>query len=65
MNPNPDIAKDAGLARMARTAGMDYNALIRRVCEAGLKQVIDTDPALWKQSLMLSGMEAILAVSPL
>lgn len=65
VNPNPDIAPDAGLARMARAAGMDYNALVRRVCEAGLRQVIDTDPALWKQSLMLSGMEAILAVSPL
>jgi len=64
VNPNPDIAADAGLARMARVAGMDYNALIRRVCEAGLTQKIDTDPELWQRSLRLSGMERLLAVSP-
>ena len=63
VNPNPDIAQDAGLARMARVAGMDYNALIRRVCEAGLTQKIDTNPELWQRSLRLSGMEKLLAVS--
>ena len=63
VNPNPDIAADAGLARMARTAGMDYNALIRRICEAGLTQKIDTNPELWQRSLRLSGMEALLAAS--
>jgi D-alanine-D-alanine ligase len=65
VNPNPDIAPDAGLARMARAAGMEYNALIRRVCEAGLSQQIDTNPELWQRSLKLSGMEALLAISPL
>ncbi len=65
VNPNPDIAPDAGLARMARTAGIDYSALIRRVCEAGLTQTIDMNPELWQRSLRLSGMEALLAVSPL
>lgn len=64
VNPNPDIATDAGLARMARVAGMDYSALIRRVCEAGLLQKIDRDPELWQRSLRLSGMEKLLAVSP-
>ena len=64
VNPNPDISPDAGLARMARAAGMDYNALIRRVCEAGLTQKIDTNPELWQRSLRLSGMEKLLAVSP-
>ena len=63
VNPNPDISPDAGLARMARAAGMDYNALIRRVCETGLTQKIDTDPELWQRSLRLSGMEKLLAVS--
>jgi D-alanine-D-alanine ligase len=61
VNPNPDIAPDAGLARMARVAGMDYNALIKRVCIAGLGQRIDASPALWQQSLHLSGMSALLA----
>jgi hypothetical protein len=56
VNPNPDISPDAGLARMARVAGMDYNALIRRVCEAGLRHLIDTSPELWQRSLHLSGM---------
>ena len=63
VNPNPDIAPDAGLARMGRAAGMDYNALIRRVCEAGLTQRIDMDPELWQRSLRLSGMGPLLAVS--
>jgi D-alanine-D-alanine ligase len=60
VNPNPDISPDAGLARMARTAGMDYSALIRRVCEAGLTRKIDTNPELWQRSLRLSGMGPIL-----
>ena len=36
VNANPDIAPDAGLARMARVAGIDYGALIRHICELGL-----------------------------
>ncbi|MEO8577678.1 MAG: hypothetical protein ABI556_13295 [Gemmatimonadales bacterium] len=64
VNPNPDIAPDAGLARMARVAGMDYNALIKRVCVAGLKQKIDASPELWQRSLHLSGMSALLATAP-
>jgi D-alanine-D-alanine ligase len=61
VNPNPDISPDAGLARMARVAGMDYSALVRRICEAGLRQKIDTNPELWQQSLRLSGMSALMA----
>jgi D-alanine-D-alanine ligase len=60
VNPNPDIAQDAGLARMARAAGMDYNMLIRRICEAGLTQKIETNPEQWQRSLRLSGMGPIL-----
>lgn len=60
VNPNPDISPDAGLARMARVAGMDYTALITRVCESGLTRKIDTNPELWQRSLRLSGMGPIL-----
>jgi D-alanine-D-alanine ligase len=38
VNANPDIAPDAGLARMARTAGIEYPTLIRSICELGLSQ---------------------------
>ena len=38
VNANPDISPGAGLARMAGVAGIDYGALIRRVCELGLER---------------------------
>jgi D-alanine-D-alanine ligase len=36
VNANPDIAPDAGLARMAGVAGIEYPALIRDICEMAL-----------------------------
>ena len=58
VNANPDIAPDAGLARMGRVAGIEYPALIRAVCEAGLQQ---TRPQvatgeLWAAAQRLSGV---------
>lgn len=38
VNANPDIAPDAGLARMAAVAGIEYPALIRTLCELGLER---------------------------
>ncbi|MEP6992155.1 MAG: hypothetical protein ABJA80_14575 [bacterium] len=38
VNANPDISPDAGLARMARVAGIEYGALVRRVCELALQR---------------------------
>ncbi len=60
VNANPDIAPDAGLARMARVAGIDYGALVRRVCELGLQRARDGASAAerWTQAQRLSGLAA-------
>jgi hypothetical protein len=57
VNANPDIAPDAGLARMARVAGMDYAALIRAVCNEALARQRPLPNALrWAMSERLSGV---------
>jgi D-alanine-D-alanine ligase len=57
VNSNPDIAPDAGLARMARTAGIDYAALVRSICELALARKRETlTPAQWALAQALSGM---------
>lgn len=60
VNANPDIAPDAGLARMARVAGVDYSALIRTICELGVarrrEQLLQPDG--WALAQQLSGMPA-------
>ena len=38
VNANPDIAPDAGLARMAAVAGIEYPALVRTMCELALER---------------------------
>jgi D-alanine-D-alanine ligase len=38
VNANPDIAPDAGLARMASVVGIEYPALVRTMCELGLER---------------------------
>lgn len=57
VNANPDIAPDAGLARMARVAGTDYAALIHRVCEEAMTRERPLPSAVrWALSERLSGM---------
>jgi hypothetical protein len=59
VNANPDIAPDAGLARMARVAGIDYGALIRQICEMGLARSREVTPAdEWILAQRLSGVVA-------
>ena len=58
MNANPDIAPDAGLARMAGVAGMPYSALIREICQHGLarpRDVVGNDND-WALAQRLSGV---------
>ena len=60
VNANPDIAPDAGLARMARVAGIDYGSLVRKVCELGLQRgrVAETTAERWALAQKLSGVAA-------
>jgi D-alanine-D-alanine ligase len=59
VNSNPDIAPDAGLARMARTAGIDYATLIRTICELALgRKRQQLKPDHWAIAQQLSGMGA-------
>ena len=57
MNANPDIAPDAGLARMARVAGIEYPALIRNICELALTRGREAAPPdEWLLAQRLSGI---------
>ena len=60
VNANPDIAPDAGLARMARVAGIEYGSLVRRICELGLERSRDgvTTAERWMMAQRLSGVAA-------
>lgn len=56
VNANPDISPDAGLARMAGVAGMDYPALIKNICESALGAKQETGTERWGKTLRLSGL---------
>ena len=60
VNANPDIAPDAGLARMARTAGIEYATLVRTICELGSarRREQQMQPDGWALAQQLSGMPA-------
>jgi D-alanine-D-alanine ligase len=60
VNANPDIAPDAGLARMAAVAGIEYGALVRTVCELALDRQRETLSAEdgWELAQRLSGIPA-------
>ena len=38
VNPNPDISRDAGFARSARTAGMTFEDMIAKIVETALER---------------------------
>jgi D-alanine-D-alanine ligase len=59
VNANPDFAPNAGLARMARTAGMDYAAMVRLVCEQAFAQPREMTEERWARKIRLSGVEAV------
>src|SRR5215207_2483962 len=59
VNANPDFAPDAGLARMARTAGIDYTSLVRLVCEQAFAKPRESSDERWARKQRLSGVEAV------
>ncbi len=56
VNSNPDISPDAGLARMAGVAGVDYGALIRGICEGALSRDLAPTADRWALMQRLSGV---------
>jgi D-alanine-D-alanine ligase len=58
VNSNPDIAPDAGLARMARVAGIEYPTLVRTICELAIarRREQQLQPDGWVLAQQLSGM---------
>jgi D-alanine-D-alanine ligase len=59
VNANPDFAPTAGLARMARTAGIDYAMMVRLVCEHAFAQPQVASEERWARKQRLSGVEAV------
>jgi D-alanine-D-alanine ligase len=66
VNANPDFSPGAGLARMARVAGIDYGALVRQICELGLQRAREgaTTAERWELALRLSGIVIPASVEP-
>jgi D-alanine-D-alanine ligase len=66
VNSNPDIAPDAGLARMARVAGIEYGALVRQICELGLQRSREgvTTAERWTLAQRLSGVSVPAVAEP-
>jgi len=58
VNANPDFAPTAGLARMARVAGIDYGSLVRLVCEQAFARPRASNEERWSRKQRLSGVEA-------
>jgi D-alanine-D-alanine ligase len=56
VNANPDLSPTAGLARMARAAGIDYAALIGRIADCGLRAAPGQRADGWALAQALSGV---------
>ena len=56
VNANPDISPSAGLARMARTTGIDYTGLVRLVCDYALDRPRVSSSERWALTQRLSGL---------
>ncbi len=59
VNANPDLSPDAGLARMARTAGYDFTALIREICAEAFRRRGMDGSSRWELARELSGIDSV------
>jgi D-alanine-D-alanine ligase len=59
VNANPDLAPDAGMARMARAAGIDYAALVLELCRLATthRAAATMGAERWALAQALSGVE--------
>jgi D-alanine-D-alanine ligase len=64
VNANPDISPRAGLARMARVAGMDYAAMISEICASAITRQAEAAPDHWAVAEALSGLTSGGAALP-
>jgi len=66
VNANPDLASDAGLARMSRIAERDYADLVREICRLGLLPTgnATSTATRWALAQSLSGLQHLTGTDP-
>jgi D-alanine-D-alanine ligase len=66
VNANPDLASDAGLARMSRIAERDYADLVRDICRLGLLPTgnATSTATRWALAQSLSGLQHLTGTDP-